>query len=203
MPLSKKRDKARKRIERAQAQSEMKDTRTRHKKRGLIYFILDRESNAVKIGIAEDPITKLRDMQVGNPHQLTIMKTIGEGTLLVERRLHRQFAEDRLSGEWFKYGRALKTYLNNGNSNLDSDNSNLNPVQPTGSISGLIMEGNRIAGVKPKQVAQAEPVQSNIPVYNPYEHYEPGNKVLIRRGKRMIETVIPEIDAEGYAIPNY
>ena len=79
-------------------------------------------------------------------------------------------------------------------------NSNLNPVQPTGSIPGLKMEGNKIVGIEAKQVGQTKP---NIPLYSPYEHYESGDRVLVQRGKRMVETVIPEVDAEGNAIPGY
>ena len=37
--------------------------------------------------------------------------------------------------------------------------SNLNPVQPAHSIEGLIIEGNRIVGVQPKQVGIVEAVQ--------------------------------------------
>lgn len=72
----------------------------------------------------------------------------------------------------------------------------LHPVTPTvkPKIPGLKMDGNRILGL-----ADVQPI---IPVWSPCEHYEPGDKVLVRRGKRMIETVIPEIDADGNPMPD-
>lgn len=49
--------------------------------------------------------------------------------------------------------------------------------------------------------ASEEGMQSAIPTYNPAIH-RAGDKVLIKPpyGKKMIETVIPDIDAEGNAI---
>lgn len=39
-------------------------------------------------------------------------------------------------------------------------------------------------------------------LYNPLNH-RPGDKVLVKRGKRLIETVIPELDADGNPMPDY
>jgi len=39
-------------------------------------------------------------------------------------------------------------------------------------------------------------------LYNPMSH-KIGDRVLVQRGKRFIETVIPEIDADGNIIPEY
>lgn len=41
-----------------------------------------------------------------------------------------------------------------------------------------------------------------VPLYNPLNH-KIGDRVLIQRGKRMVETVIPELDADGNPIPDY
>ena len=38
------------------------------------------------------------------------------------------------------------------------------------------------------------PVQPKIPIYNPYVH-RPGDRVMVRQG--LVETVIPEVDADG------
>jgi len=78
-------------------------------------------------------------------------------------------------------------------------NSNLNPVQPTGSIPGLIMEGNKIVGIEAKQVAQVEP---GLPIYNPAIH-KPGARVLMKTPRGLVGVIVPEIDAEGNAIPGY
>ena len=44
------------------------------------------------------------------------------------------------------------------------------------------------------------PVQPEV--YNPTKRYEAGTKVLMYRGKRLIETVIPELDADGQPVPD-
>lgn len=48
-------------------------------------------------------------------------------------------------------------------------------------------------------------VQPNLPVMNQsnYRQFSPGDKVLVKRGKRMVETTIPELDQEGNVIPDY
>ena len=84
--------------------------------------------------------------------------------------------------------------------------SNLNKleyVKPK--IEGLVIEGNRIIAVKPKY----EPLP-NCPngrhriltEYNKHE-FSPGDRVLVKKGKRLVETVVPVIDGEGNSIPEY
>ena len=42
-------------------------------------------------------------------------------------------------------------------------------------------------------------VATSLPIYNPALH-KPGAHVLIPKGKRLIEAVVPELDAEGNPI---
>ena len=64
-----------------------------------------------------------------------------------------------------------------------------NPVQPTlGELRELIK------GIEAKPV-----VQPSIPLYNPAIH-KPGDSVLVQQGKRLVETVIPELDGDGNPI---
>jgi len=56
------------------------------------------------------------------------------------------------------------------------------------------MQGNRIVGLSPKSV---NPV---VPLYNPTIH-KIGDRVMVRQGNRLIETVIPDLDADGNVIP--
>ena len=72
--------------------------------------------------------------------------------------------------------------------------SNQPPVKPN--IPGLTMEGNRIVGVQPKPSVQPKTL---TPLYNPSIH-KVGDKVLIRHRGRLVETVIPELDADGQPI---
>ena len=83
------------------------------------------------------------------------------------------------------------------NPNRLESKSNSNLIQP---ISGLQMEGNRIVGVS----SRLERNDVSIPLYNPAIH-RAGDRVLIKppHSKRLVETVIPELDAGGNPIPEY
>ena len=47
-----------------------------------------------------------------------------------------------------------------------------------------------------------EDVKPNIPLYNPAVH-RAGDRVLVVRGSRKVEVVIPKLDAEGQPIPEF
>ena len=58
--------------------------------------------NPVKIGVSNDPINRIKDLQVGSPFPLKIIakkKTSLADKL--ERILHRRFSSKTLKGEWF------------------------------------------------------------------------------------------------------
>ncbi len=67
-------------------------------------------------------------------------------------------------------------------------------VKPKLAAVGLKLDGNRIIGFD-KQAVQPRP-----PLYNPAIH-GPGDTVLLQRGKRMIPTIIPRLDADGNPMP--
>jgi hypothetical protein len=55
-----------------------------------------------KIGTTRnDPHLRLKQMQTGNPHELTLMAAIPGGEA-VEVALHEEFANKRVRGEWFQ-----------------------------------------------------------------------------------------------------
>ena len=56
-------------------------------------------SGYVKIGRSCNPEARLRELQAANPEPLVLLHVI-EGDQ--ERRLHRQFAAHRVTGEWFR-----------------------------------------------------------------------------------------------------
>ncbi len=66
----------------------------------MIYFIKNIANGQIKIGFAENPNTRLANLQTGSTDKLVLIKSI-EGDLAVEAQLHRQFAVHRLHGEWF------------------------------------------------------------------------------------------------------
>lgn len=71
-----------------------------------VYMIRQGERGPVKIGVAKDVVRRLETMQTGNHERLTLLRTF-EGDTAEERRLHRQFADHRLSGEWFSFTKAM------------------------------------------------------------------------------------------------
>lgn len=66
-----------------------------------VYFILDSESNAVKIGKANNIHERLSDLQTGNPNTLRLIHQIDceseELSFLLEQTLHKKFNEFRKS----------------------------------------------------------------------------------------------------------
>ncbi|GAI98866.1 unnamed protein product, partial [marine sediment metagenome] len=76
-----------------------------------VYFILDKESEAVKIGVADSPEARLNSLQAATPHKLTLIKVIEGGSLKLEKELHQMFAESSLNNEWFRITPKLQSYL--------------------------------------------------------------------------------------------
>ena len=72
-----------------------------------VYFALDEESNALKIGKADDVDDRLSTLQTGNPNPLIILYTIkcrsDWHALDLEKKLHERFDALHIRGEWFKY----------------------------------------------------------------------------------------------------
>ncbi len=66
-----------------------------------VYFIRAIGTDLIKIGVADDPRQRLRDLQVGSAHQLEIVTEI-PGDERYESVLHRRFDNLRAHGEWFK-----------------------------------------------------------------------------------------------------
>jgi hypothetical protein len=82
----------------------------------FIYFILNEDSNAIKIGRAKDLAKRMKALQTSSPAKLKLIKSVQvEGVKEaheLEQSLHRQFYEIRLAGEWFKAEANLLEYIN-------------------------------------------------------------------------------------------
>jgi hypothetical protein len=66
-----------------------------------IYFVQALHGGPIKIGRAADPIARLGELQVGNPHRLRVCH-LGIGRPTDELRMHYLFGQLRLVGEWFR-----------------------------------------------------------------------------------------------------
>ena len=77
----------------------------------FIYFILNKENNAVKIGRAKDVEKRLKSLQTANCQELTLIKTIrvngNKEARELEKNLHQKYNHLKLSGEWFKMSEEL------------------------------------------------------------------------------------------------
>lgn len=81
------------------------------KKSGYIYFMLSEKMNAVKIGFTRGKIEdRLKKCQTWNPYNVDVLK-IHKGTMIEERNLHKKFVKFKIKGEWFKYSKELKDYI--------------------------------------------------------------------------------------------
>lgn len=74
-----------------------------------VYFIASVDG-PIKIGTAVDPDSRLRGLQTASPARLNLLAVI-DGGADIERGLHRRFAADRLSGEWFNPSSALLDFI--------------------------------------------------------------------------------------------
>jgi hypothetical protein len=68
----------------------------------VIYFIQNRTNKAIKIGYTSgSAYQRLSRLQTGSADPLEVLAEI-DGQLEDERRLHEQFRDHRMAGEWFK-----------------------------------------------------------------------------------------------------
>lgn len=90
--------------------------RFREPKAQLVYFI-GSESGPIKIGIASQPIYRLKSLQTGHHERLELLATC-EGGQPLEYAYHQRFAEHRLAGEWFKRTPELLAEIERLNSSM-------------------------------------------------------------------------------------
>lgn len=66
----------------------------------LVYFI-QAHCGAIKIGVANDIKKRLRVLQSGHPHELTLL-AVTQGGVGMEGTYHWRFRAHRIRGEWFE-----------------------------------------------------------------------------------------------------
>lgn len=66
-----------------------------------VYLIRAEGAERVKIGLSSNPFRRLTELQPQAPFPITLV-AFRTGGLLLESKLHQQFADARLFGEWFK-----------------------------------------------------------------------------------------------------
>jgi Meiotically up-regulated gene 113 len=67
----------------------------------MIYFIQNERTRLIKIGFSGDVYGRMRALQNETPDHLDLL-AITNGDREEEIRFHKQFAVDRVTGEWFR-----------------------------------------------------------------------------------------------------
>jgi hypothetical protein len=79
---------------------------------GVIYFAEQIGGSLVKIGWTKGcPKRRVQSLQTGSPVELRLLGTIPAESIEDEKRLHTQFAELRVKGEWFKRSKEILALL--------------------------------------------------------------------------------------------
>lgn len=78
----------------------------------MIYFM--RSGRRVKIGYAEDPYRRLKELQTGSAHKLELLGYI-PGSYEQETILHRHFEPYHMRAEWFRLSKEIKLFIEHRN----------------------------------------------------------------------------------------
>lgn len=81
-----------------------------------IYFVLNYDSEAIKIGIAKNVKRRLASLQTSSPSELKLLGTIKTKSVndarKLEQSLHETFSKHHIRGEWFKADVELLDHIN-------------------------------------------------------------------------------------------
>src|SRR6516162_8248402 len=75
-----------------------------------VYFALS--GGEVKIGVATDPLRRIKAMQAARP-DIKLLVDIPGGRK-TERELHQRFREFHIAGKWFHYANEIAAFVNKG-----------------------------------------------------------------------------------------
>jgi prophage antirepressor-like protein len=82
------------------------DKHTTAMKKEKVYLIHAKKNNAVKIGTSTNVQKRLKHLQISCPFKLDLLYVV-DGGYRLEARLHSEFDEYRIRGEWFKYNKKI------------------------------------------------------------------------------------------------
>ncbi|MBD2415710.1 helicase [Nostoc calcicola FACHB-389] len=81
----------------------------------FVYFILNSDSKAIKIGRAKNIEQRMKSLQTSSPAHLKLIKSVqvdgASKAIELEQALHQQFQAIKLAGEWFKAEPSLLEYI--------------------------------------------------------------------------------------------
>ena len=85
----------------------------------MIYVIHATGTRFVKIGVAKNPVQRMRLFQTGQPTKLVIL-ALADWPNSQERRIHRVLIGQRVEGEWFVINEHIDSLINHMRSGADS-----------------------------------------------------------------------------------
>lgn len=77
---------------------------------GYVYFIHAPEVGRIKIGFTQNLAFRLRELEMGSPTHLLLMRSV-QGTLHLEQTILSLFHKYRLHGEWFSAAPVLVRFI--------------------------------------------------------------------------------------------
>ncbi len=107
---------------------------------GSVYFILNAELRAVKIGYAQNAKSRLSELQVSSPDKLELVASVA-GTKSDEAAMHRALSDRKRSGEWFRWDFVTHEIMERAKAGVPID--------------GLIAWAEKTSGLTAKQIEEA------------------------------------------------
>lgn len=133
----------------------------------MIYFI--RQDSTVKIGCTKNIKIRLSDLQVSNPHELSVLLLIN-GSFKEEERLHSLFVDDKVRGEWYFLSDEIKEFIKEQQTNDLRYDEGLSDDLDTSVQTSLIRHlhslslkevGEKMGGISPQSVREQEQRELN------------------------------------------
>jgi len=76
----------------------------------MVYFILNKDSNHVKIGYSKNPTLRIKTLQTGSSNRLELIAIL-KGTIKEEKFLQKKFNKYHINNEWFEYNENIREFI--------------------------------------------------------------------------------------------
>lgn len=78
-----------------------------------VYFIQNKLTKKIKIGLSKDPYKRMRELQnaCGDPLDIILFVNTGGEDKLIEQNLHERFSDSRSIGEWFEPSNEIMSFI--------------------------------------------------------------------------------------------
>lgn len=80
----------------------------------MIYFLKNKKVDVVKIGYTSNIQRRIKQLEQQSKCKLKLLLLM-PGNILNEKELHKHFKNCNISGEWFNYSEAVKSYISLNN----------------------------------------------------------------------------------------